>query len=560
MSNIIGDSACPQCKKMGRDSHSNHLIHFADGGKHCPKCHYNERPNGSQPAQQTAGGRLTLADIDELESGPVPSRGLGTGTMEFYGHKVAYDTTTREPSHIVYPRYSEGKLTGYKVRDLKDKRFFSLGDGKSADLAGMTVATGRKLCIVTEGEDDMVAAKQMLRSQGKDYTVVSLPNGATSKINEYSMAWLSDFESVIIATDMDEAGDAAASMLVDLLAGGKCKRAQLPAKDANECLIKDLTNDFFSSLMDAKTITPDGVVLGTETWDSFIEDYRNEQGGGIAYPEGWEELNDMIYGVRLSELDTFTSGSGMGKSQLLRELMYHLAHNHQQKVGVLSLEEPLSDTVLGQMSVHANLPLHLPETREIVTDAELRQHWEATYGTGNYVAYDHFGSLGQDTLINKIRYMAAGMGCKYIVLDHLSIVISEYANDGDERKVIDEIMTKLKRLTQELNIWIGLVVHLRKSGGTPFELGAVPSVDDLRGSGSIKQLSNQVIAISRNQQDGDLAKRNTSLLTVLKSRFTGRTGPATLLNYNHNTGRMLRSSMSYDEYKTDTPAQPKFSE
>lgn len=559
MSKIIGDEACPRCRHHGRDLTGNHLMIFEDGGKYCNRCGYGESPEGPEAVASMHRSAFSLEEIALLEPGPIPSRKLGLEAMQHYGHRVAYNTTTREPTHIFYPRFSEGGvLMGWKQKDLSTKSFISIGSGKNADLAGMEVSTGNKLCIVTEGEDDMVAAKHMLYAKGKDYTVVSLPNGALSRINEYSVNWLNEFDSIVIATDMDQEGDEAANKLVDLITGNKCRRAQLPAKDANECLMQDLTNDFFSAIMDAKTITPDGVVLGQDTWERFIDDYRNEQGGGIPYPDGWDELNDMIYGVRTGELDTFTSGSGMGKTQLLRELMYHLAHNHQKRVGVLSLEEPLSDTVLGQMSVHAKLPLHLPEARELVTDEELRMYWEATFGTGNYVAYDHFGSLGQDTLVNKIRYMAAGVGCQYVILDHLSIVVSEYAQDGDERKAIDEIMTKLKRLTQELNIWIGLVVHLRKAGGVPFELGSVPSVDDLRGSGGIKQLSNQVIALSRNQQDIDLEKRNTSLVTVLKSRFTGKTGPACLLKYDHNTGCMSRSPMSLDEYKSDSPPLTKF--
>jgi len=101
-------------------------------------------------------------------------------------------------------------------------------------------------------------------------------------------------------------------------------------------------------------------------------------------------------------------------------------------------------------------------------------------------------------------------------------------------------MTKLKNLTQELGIWLGLVVHLRKVGqGKSFEEGAVPSLDDLRGSGSIKQLSNGVYALSRDQQCHNVAERNTSQVHVLKCRFTGRTGEADKLLFEDDTGRMV---------------------
>lgn len=119
-------------------------------------------------------------------------------------------------------------------------------------------------------------------------------------------------------------------------------------------------------------------------------------------------------------------------------------------------------------------------------------------------------------------------------------MVSEFAGDGDERRQIDTIMSKLKNLTQELGIWIGLVVHLRKtSAGASFEQGAVPSTDDLRGSGSIKQLSNGVFAIARDQQHDNDYVRNTSSVHSLKCRFTGRTGPAGWLHFDGASGRMI---------------------
>ena len=205
---------------------------------------------------------------------------------------------------------------------------------------------------------------------------------------------------------------------------------------------------------------------------------------------------------------------------------------------------------MGQMSICANLPLHLPEVRAGVSDEDLREYWEMANDGDNLVCVDHWGSVGESQLLQKIRYLASGMGCKYIVLDHLSILVSETASDGDERKNIDVIMTKLKRLTEELQIHISIVSHLNRSqSSTTFEEGAVPSLANLRGSGSIAQLSHGVYALSRNQQDPDPLRRNTSLITVLKNRFCGRTGSAQLLTYDEETGRLHPSPLSIEDYR-----------
>jgi len=242
--------------------------------------------------------------------------------------------------------------------------------------------------------------------------------------------------------------------------------------------------------------------------------------------------------------------TGMGKTQVMRELMHHWSIVHDVKVGVLALEESLTTTIVGQMSICANLPLHLPEVKATVSDEDLRGYWEQATANDNLVCLDHWGSVGEEQLISKIRYLASGMGCKYIVLDHLSILVSEIATDGDERKNIDVLMTKLKRLTEELKIHISLVTHLNTpNGGKSFEEGGVPNLNNLRGSRSIGQLSHGVYALSRNQQDPDPIRRNISMLTILKCRFSGKTGNADIVMYDPDTGRLVDAPLSLEDYK-----------
>ena len=350
--------------------------------------------------------------------------------------------------------------------------------------------------------------------------------------------------------DMDflAPGEELAHRINSMFGAGKCERVVMPVKDAHDCLEQGLGSDFVNAVQNARAIVADGIVMGDDYFEELLEDYRANPDGGMAYPPAFEALNEMIYGTRLGELDLYTSGSGMGKTQFFRELLHHNTNTNDERMGVLFLEESVSDTLLGQLSITDNRPLHLPEVKAMVSDEELRAVYDKT-NTQNLVLYNHFGSLREDTLTNRLRYMITAMGCRRILLDHISIVISEYAAESDERKMIDELMTKLKKLTQEHNVWIGVISHLRKtSSGPSFEEGAVPSLDDLRGSGSLKQLSNGVIAFSRNQQDTDVIRRNTTQVTVLKNRFCGRTGPAGRVYYDPDTGRMIVSAISDEDW------------
>ena len=245
----------------------------------------------------------------------------------------------------------------------------------------------------------------------------------------------------------------------------------------------------------------------------------------------------MTYGIREGDLVVVTSGTGMGKTQYLRELKYHYFQTTDWKMADIALEEDIGESMSGMMALHLNKRISLPDVH--VSAEEEQSAFEHLYSTERWDGYDFFGGLDDDTLFSKLRWMAA-TGKKVVWLDHLSIIISEFADQGDERQRIDMIMTKLARMCKELSIIIFLVVHLKKtSGQISFEEGATPSLDDLRGSGTLKQLPMTILAISRNQQHTDPVCANTSKLTVLKCRFTGRTGTAGYLYFQPDTGRMV---------------------
>ena len=520
-----------------------------ENGAYCFVC---ETSNFNTNIEEERGTELSVSNKDELNEvyklpiTGVINRGLSKDVCTKYGVRTEIDASHGVPSRYFYPYYKDGELVAFKVRHAEEKVFYAVGDmSKDVELFGQGVAgQGGKLIIVTEGENDCLAATQMLLSAGKKYRVVSLPNGSTIAALRSNLEWLESFETVVLNFDNDDAGQKATAQACEIFSPNKIKILQLPCKDANEMLLSDEYRDvdYLHALNNSKSYQPDGIVAGEDTWEL----YNNRPVIDSApYPDHWTEMNRMTYGMRLGELDTWTSGSGMGKTQVMRELQYHLLNSIQENLGVISLEEPLLDSVEALMALDMNKRIQLPDVQ--ATEEELHAAWENTSGTGRLYFYDSFGSMDNDSLVSKIRYFANGLGCKYIFLDHLSIVVSEFASEGGERERIDSIMTRLKNLTQELGIWIGLVVHLRKTGGgTSFEEGAVPSLDDLRGSGSIKQLSNTVYALSRNQQAEDDIERNTSQLHVLKCRFSGRTGSGDYLFFNDQTGRMEQPTVTFN--------------
>ena len=523
-SKFLRHESCPECGS------SDALAIYDNGGKHCfgSGCDYHVFGDGETPMTTHELPKAKPLNMGGVVAA-IPQRRLSQETCGRFGVTVEYSSTGEIQKHF-YPYYNteSGEICAAKVRDVKTKGFHATGDMSGAGFFGQQQCSGNKYITITEGELDALSVYEMFNKQ---YDVVSLRSGASNAAKEIKeqLEWLESYENIVICFDNDKAGDAALEQVKDLFSPNKLKICKLPVKDASDMLIANRVKDFTQLWWNAKVYRPDGIVAGTETWDKLVE---KRQVKSIPYP--WEGLNHITRGHRPYELVTITSGSGMGKSQFIREIEYDLLRRCEGNIGVLALEEDLARTSLGIMSVAANRPLHLEEDTPV---DELRPFWETTLGTGRYYLFDHWGSTSADNLLSRVRYMAKALDCRYVVLDHLSIVVSSQES-GDERKAIDEIMTKLRTLVAETGISLFLVSHLRRSQGKAHEDGAQISLGELRGSQAIAQLSDIVIGMERDQQNANEDIRNTTTVRVLKNRYTGETGPACWLQYDRGTGRM----------------------
>lgn len=429
---------------------------------------------------------------------------------------------------------AEGAVVGQKLR-FPNKDFRFLGDSKSCLLFGQHLWGQKgKMVVVTEGEIDCMSVSQL---QGNKWPVVSIPNGAqgAKKALAKQLDWLQGYESVVLMFDMDEPGREAAQECAELFKPGTCKIASLPLKDPNECLQAGKGEQVISAIWNAKVYRPDGIVGGEELRDTVMVDDLHQ---GVPYP--WPMLNEKTHGLRQGELVTITAGSGIGKSALVREIAYSLLMTGET-VGMIMLEESTKRTARGLMGIHLNRPIHI--SKEGVSDEDLGRAFDATLGTSRLFLYDHFGSTEVDNLLSRVRYMARSLGCRWVFLDHLSIVVSGLG-DGDERRLIDNAMTALRTLVQETGIGLVLVSHLKRPEGKGHEDGAQVSLSQLRGSAAIAQLSDMVIGAERDQQGDD---PNLTTLRVLKNRFSGETGEAGYLRYSKDTGRLTEGAPQFND-------------
>ena len=528
-STFVQHEACPSCAS------SDNLARYSDGHAVCFSggCNHYEHGNGQigQPVNKKPARSLEMTGVVAA----ITDRRISQDTAKRYGVTVEYGTDGKiSKHHYPYHHKDTGNAIGTKVRIVDNKSFYATGGFDDSGLFGQQAfKAGGKYITITEGEADALAVNEMF--DGK-WPVVSIRSGAAGAAKDIkaNLEWLESFENVVICFDNDKAGQEAAKSVLDLFTPNKAKNVTLPMKDAGDMLRDNKVQAFVKEWWNAKTYQPDGIVRGSDTWEMIIEQADVKS---IPYP--WACLNELTHGFRPKELVTITSGSGMGKSQIVRELEHYLLGASEDNIGILALEEDIPKTALGIMSIEANKQLHLDKT---VTQEEKKGYWDQTMGSGRIFMFDHWGSTSEDNLLGRIRYMAKGLDCKWIILDHLSIVVSDQDN-GDERKAIDSIMTNLRKLVQETGVGLFLVSHLRRpSGSKAHEDGGKISLGELRGSASIAQLSDIVIGLERDQQHVDPETRNTTCVRVLKNRFVGLTGPACYLYYDKESGRMIETS------------------
>ena len=523
---------------------------YTDGHFHCFSCRQTEHAYDGEHAHEVVNHmkpthpkpRLVhdSSRLDEMLNGLTCSlladRKISAAVVEKFGVRI----DNVNDRHLYPYRNGDGALIGVKTRYSRNKTFSWDGNGQTVLFGMHLFPGGGKTITICEGEIDTMAAHQM---NGSKWPTVGMPSATGIKAVKDNLEYLNTFEEIYLAFDNDDAGKRATEDVANLFEPNKCKVVNLaPLKDVGDYLSQSKVEDYTRRWWNAQPFTPEGIVRGSSLWDLVSTD---DDTPSVPYP--YDGLQEMTYGIRVGELVTLTAGSGLGKSAVVRELMYHLLNVTEDNIGCMFLEESTKRSALGFMSMAANKPLHLPDTEK--TPEELRLAFDQVLGTDRIFLYDSFGSNSLENIIGRVRHMAKAMDCKYIVLDHLSIVVSSQEN-GDERKAIDEIVTKLRMLVQELRISLIMVSHLRRPQGQGHEDGAATSLSQLRGSAAIAQLSDMVIGLERNGQAENEVLRNTTTVRVLKNRFSGITGPATYLYYDKTTGRLTETG---EPGQGDTP-------
>ena len=458
---------------------------YADGHGYCFSCQHYFPPEG--------GHRNTVSYTYEY----LPWRGVSKETMERYDIKTKIDASGK-PISIGFP-YPSGE---YKVRELANKHFYTVGKSTPGlfGLDRFSEGTSRYVTI-TEGELDAASIHQVVGGP-----VVSV-HSASSAARDVGAcrSWLNSYERIVLAFDADEPGREAAAGVARQFDPNKVYEIRFDQrrKDANEYLQHGEHEQLKRLWWNARPYVPASIV---NSFSEFKDILAEKHKDGVPYP--FPTLNRMTYGIRTGESVLITAQEGVGKTEIMHAIEYQLLRETNDNVAAIFLEEPKRRHLQALAGIHLGKPAHLPDSG--CSDDEVSRSVEEVVGMdGRLHLYSHFGSTDPEVLLDTIRFLVAGRSCKYVLLDHVSMVISA-GGENDERRALDNFTTKLEMMVKELDFSLIMVSH----------------VNDLNQTRSSRWISKVADVRIHATRDLDSGSNIVNLIVKDKNRFAGMTGPA----------------------------------
>lgn len=572
MGRIVGDCACPQCREQGGDRTGNHLLLFEDGGGFCNRCGYVHRstdaPLTPNPVVTKSAEEIAeeMRSASELEVMGIPKRSIDLDVSQRFGFRVGVNKRSGDHNTVLFPRYTDGVLTGYKVKGLNKwvdengkerKLFYHVGNARGTDLVGLREALGgdtyKGKLWITEDDLSMASVYQTLMQFTKQEhknikpAVIALPDGSDEQGSKVAHLFekhrneLAQFKEIIMVLDNDEAGIAGAEMARKLFPEKVKVVENLPLKDPNDMVMAKRNYELNTIVrFEAKQKSPDGAVSAVELIELSLEPPKM----GLTMP--WEGIFNMTCGQRWHEMTTIGGGSGLGKSTVGYELAAWNIMEHKQRVGAFFLEEQPVKALRYSVSKVAgwdfnnpripfNKELYLPVANDLAPYLEL---------------WDNRGVNDWDNIYQAMRWWHLTKGTNVFLVDNITAMVS-HLSSGEMNTEIGRISKEVASFCNEYPVHVYIFSHLNApKQGKSHEEGAEGKASQLTGSRHLQRYSHNIWMFERNAHaEGDA--RNIGKIRVVKNREFGETG-WTGVKYDPATTRLTESNEEMVEAEMDS--------
>ena len=244
-------------------------------------------------------------------------------------------------------------------------------------------------------------------------------------------------------------------------------------------------------------------------------------------PTGFPELDNKLSGLQKSDLIILAARPSMGKTALALDIARQTAVNHQNTVGVFSLEMSSQQLVDRMLASEARVDAWKLRTGRLSVETEFEQIRDSLDRLSKAPIFidDQPGSniLKMRAVSRRLK---AEKNLSLIIVDYLQLMIPTTARANDSMvQQVTEISRSLKTLARELDV---PVLALSQLSRAVEQRGGKPRLSDLRDSGSIEQDADVVMFIHREDKyKEDSEKPNIAEILIEKHR-NGPTGKVEL--------------------------------
>lgn len=488
------------------------VTEWGNGNTYCHQCQAKTYNKEKREPMETEGLQLVSK----------PYRGLAQSTVDFFGIMTGVNAEGNDVTRV-YP-YPHRPKTRILPKDFSQNKGFT-----NDHLLGMDKfnAGSSKFITVVEGEDDLPAAYEML---GSKYPVVALPGAGTVKNilkNKKCYDYLDAFESIVICTDSDPAGDRGAQDLQRAFPGKTYRVNMSLFKDPMEYFEANKKSDFLYAWINRKKFVPENVF---NTPDQFADIIRSGK-GSMYIPTGIKQFDEKTLGLMQGYFTVFQAAEGIGKTELMRYLEYNILANHPTvPIAIMHLEETKKRSLLGLASYHLNKNVTLQDTETITKEnGDEEIVYLPSYNgvpedqvisaiselTGRENLYQFTIGVDEDpiSIVDQIRYFAEVCGCKYVFFEPIQDLAYSRQDETTVESWLSQLSTTLGRLASELGIGIISIAHENDDG-------------QIRDCRMIGKRAGVVVRLERDKLSTDEVMKNITTLTVLKNRPVSNTGLA----------------------------------
>lgn len=530
-------STCPECSHNRKKSTDKCMSVFWDTGLgQCNHCSARVQLHTYKPKQ----GSKTYVVPEEKQVSDISEKALkwfndtrkiSLGSLNHLRVQTGRQwmpKAGKEIDVIEFRYYLHGKLVNIKYRGANKDFMFV----KGAKIIPYNIDSiiGSKVAYVVEGEIDCLSLIEC-----GIYNVFSVPNGFTLPKKDgqstVNLEYLDDFidlldkcETIVLATDNDEAGRNGRDELIRRLGAERCYTVDFGEyKDANECLIgagKEATRAILENYI---PLPLENVKTIYDTWEDLKDFWRN--GDKKGFTVGLREM-DKCCSFAFSQYTLLVSAANSGKSEKLDDIAIRLNLRYGLKAAFCS---PENETKLHHHKWVLKVFGRMPNAQDIDSPrlSDVRD-----YINDNFYSVVDTGDIA--TTLKKFRELYKRKGVKIFILDPFNRVRLKGMNRSDINEYTEAYHAELDKFVKETDSHLFLALHpvkiKPKDDGKTFP---IPTAYESKGGGEHFDMSYNILGMARDFEKGCVNFRN------LKWKYShlGKVGEEWQEAWNINNGR-----------------------